>query len=112
MSRIETITAADIDARVLQVPGPVALDFYQATCGPCRALEPRLERVASDYLGRLRVFRVDLERDMPLAERFRITSVPTVLVLQAGHELSRLDGLVTEADLRRAFDRALEERHI
>jgi len=107
MASLETLTTDEIDAKVLQAPGPVALDFYQASCAPCRALEPRLERVAEQYVGQMRVYRVDLEREMPVAERFGVKSLPTVLILRAGEEVERLDGLIREPELSAAFDRAI-----
>ena len=85
---------------------PCALDFYQASCPPCRALEPRLERMAQQYEGRLRVYRIDIDRDMPVAERFVVKSIPTVLVFRDGREVARLDGLITDHALTAAFDRA------
>ncbi len=107
MANIETLTTGEPEAKVLRAPGPVALDFYQASCPPCRALEPRLERVTEEYLGRLSVYRVDIERDMPVAESFGVKSIPTVLILRNGKEAERLDGLITEGDLKAAFDRAI-----
>ncbi len=107
MARIETLTGDELVARVLRASGPVALDFYQATCPPCRALEPMLGRVAERYASRLPVYRVDIERDMPVAESFGVKSIPTVLILRNGQEAERLDGLISESDLSAAFDRAL-----
>jgi len=101
-----TVTADDVELKVLQSPGPAVLDFYLASCPPCRVLEPRLERVAEQYAGRVPVYRVDIDRDMVVAERFKVMSIPTLLVLRNGQEVERLDGLITEADLRAAFERA------
>ncbi len=106
MATIEVLTRSELESKVLQAPGPVALDFYQASCAPCRALEPRLERIARQYAGRLPVYRVDIDRDLAVAERFGVRSIPTVLVLRAGKERERLDGLIREADLAAAFERA------
>ncbi len=53
------------------------------------------------------IYRVDIDRDLPVAQRFGVMSIPTVLVLRAGKEVARLDGLITEDDLRAAFDRAI-----
>lgn len=103
MPAVQTVTQAEIGPRVLQVEGPVALDFYQASCPPCRTLEPRLEQVAREYQGRLPVYRVDLDRDMPVAEGFRVMSIPTILIFEGGKEVERLDGLITESALRTAF---------
>lgn len=51
------------------------------------------------------MYRVDLDRDMPVAERFGVKSIPTILVLRGGREVARLDGLVTDRDLPAALDR-------
>ena len=107
MASMETLTGTAIDAKVLQAPGLAALDFYQESCPPCRALEPRLERVARQYDGRVAVYRVDIDHDLPVAQRLDVTSLPTVLVFRDGREVERLTGLITDGDLRVAFERAL-----
>jgi thioredoxin 1 len=107
MGSIETITSGEIQPKVLEAPGPVAVDFYQESCPPCRVLEPRLERVAGRYEDRLPVYRVDVDRDLPVAESFGVMSLPTVLVLKGGEEVERLDGLIKEDDITAAFDRVL-----
>ena len=104
---IETLTSDKLEAQALHTTRPVALDFYQASCPPCRTLEPRLERVAQQFAGRLPVYRVDVERDIAVAERFGVRSIPTVLILREGKEVERLDGLITDEDLKGAFDRAV-----
>ncbi len=106
MASTEPLTNDEVESNVLQAPGPIALDFYQAGCAPCRVLEPRLARVAAQYAGRVRVYRVDLERDLSLAERFGVRSLPTVLIMRGGREVDRLDGLIREPELSAAFERA------
>jgi thioredoxin 1 len=86
MSEIQAISSPDVEAKVLQAQGPIAVNFYQATCPPCHVLEPRLERMAQEYRGRLPVYRVDIDRDLEVAERFGVMSIPTVLVVRAGKE--------------------------
>ena len=103
---IQTVTADEVDLKVVRSPGPAVLDFYQASCPPCRVLEPRLARVAEQYAGRVSVYRVDIDRDLAVAERFKVMSIPTLLILRNGREVERLDGLITEADLLAAFERA------
>lgn len=77
MANIENITSGEIQSKVLDAPGPVALDFYQESCPPCHVLEPRLEKVARRYEGLLSVYRVDVDRDLPVAESFEVMSIPT-----------------------------------
>ncbi len=109
MATVEPVTSGEFESKVLQATEPVAIDFYQAICPPCRALEPRLERIAQEYAGRILVYRVDIDRDLPLAQRFGVMSLPTVLILRAGKEVERLDGLIRDTDLKAAFERAMEE---
>lgn len=52
------------------------------------------------------MYRIDIDRDMPLAERFGVKSIPTIVMLQAGREVERLDGLITDRGLHAAFERA------
>lgn len=107
MASIEALTSDQVEPKVLRAAGPTALDFYHGSCRPCRALEPRLERVAEQYAGRVAVYRVDIDRDLAVAQRFGVMSLPTVLVFRAGKEVERLDGLIREADLSAAFDRTI-----
>lgn len=106
MMAIQTIDSAQFESSVLHSETSVVLDFYEATCAPCRALEPRLERIAEQYRRSIPVYRIDVERDLAVAERLGVQSIPTVLVFRAGKEIERLDGLITEQQLRAAFERA------
>jgi len=105
VSGIETLTSAETQTKVVHATGPVIVDFYQASCAPCRALEPRLRHVAQRFRA-APVYRVDVDRDLPIAQRFVVNSLPTSLVLRDGHEIERLDGLITESNLVAAFERA------
>ncbi len=103
---IQTLTPEEVDVKLLNARGPVILDFYQAACPPCRALEPRLARIAQEYPHRVAVYRFDIEPDTAVADRFQVKSLPTVLILQDGRETQRLDGLITDDQLRTAFEQS------
>jgi thioredoxin 1 len=107
MEQIKTLASADLQVKAIEASGPVIIDFYQASCAPCRVLGPRLARVAERYRDIVPVYRVDIDRDLLIAKRFGVMSLPTVLVLHAGREAERLDGLITESDLTAAFERAI-----
>ncbi len=51
------------------------------------------------------MYRIDIDRDMPVAERFGVKSIPTILIVRGGKEVARLGGLITDRDLTAAFDR-------
>lgn len=83
--------------------GVVLLDFHQASCAPCRALEPRLESFARRHAGEMRVLQVDVDEDMATAEAFGVQSLPTLIVFADGQETARLDGLIGDEDLEAAL---------
>jgi thioredoxin 1 len=82
----------------------VLLDFWQASCAPCRALEPRLEKLAQRRPGEFTGYRVDVDADPDTPAEFGVRSIPTLVLLRDGHEITRLDGLIRDADLDRALD--------
>ena len=108
MTAVTTRSGDELETELRGAAGSVALDFYQASCPPCRVLEPRLERIAQRYAVRVPVYRVDIDRHLAAAKRFRVTSLPTVLVLNDGEEVERLDGLITDGQLAQAFERAAQ----
>lgn len=88
---------------VLNEPGLVLLDFWQATCAPCRALEPRLDQVAQSHPGEFRGYRIDVDTDEHTPARFGVQSIPTLVWLREGHEIARQDGLIRDTDLEQAL---------
>lgn len=86
--------------------GVVLVDFYQASCAPCRALEPRLEAFARRHAGQLRVLQVDVDADRAATQDFGVLSLPTLIVVSDGNETARLDGLIGDDDLDAAVSSA------
>ncbi len=87
--------------------GLVLLDFWQASCAPCRALEPRLERFAANHPGRFTGYRInadtDTDTDTDTVAKHGVMSIPTILLLRDGQEIARLDGLIRDHDLEDAL---------
>ncbi len=97
------INAGEYEAEVLGSPMPVLLDVYGEHCPPCRQLAPVIEKLASRYEGRAKVLKIEAGANRELAGSLAISSVPTVLVFQAGREVGRLVGLRPES----AYDKML-----
>ena len=100
------VSGDDVETRVKHGVGFLALDFYQASCRPCKVLAPRLETWAAQRARTFPVYRIDIDQDMPVAHRFNVQTIPTVLILRDGQEVQRLDGLVSGDDLQSAVERA------
>ena len=78
------ITANNFEKEALQSPLPVLLDFWAPWCGPCRMLAPELKALADEYAGRVVVGKVNVDEEPELAAAFRVSSIPTVVVIRDG----------------------------
>jgi thioredoxin 1 len=100
------IRPSEWEAEVVQSALPVLVDVFGTFCPPCRALAPTMDRLASEYEGRARVVKLDVEADRDLAGGLHVASVPTVIAYRDGKELGRLVGLRAEGDYRKLLAEA------
>jgi len=107
MSHVTEATDATFDAEVLHAPTPVLVDFSATWCGPCKRLEPIVHDLAGDYVGRLKVVKVDVDRAPATAARFGVLSVPTLLILKDGAVRDQVLGLVSKQALSDRVDKVL-----
>ena len=80
---------------------PVVIDFYATWCGPCKAMAPLLERLAKDYEGRIKVLKVDVDKNQALAEAARIQSIPTLFFISKDGQIERRVGSMPYSELVR-----------
>jgi thioredoxin 1 len=101
------VTDAEFEESVLKSSLPVIVDFWAVWCGPCKAVAPMLEKIATDYAGKLIVAKVDTDHSPDWAGRYGVQGIPTMLFIAGGKELHRQVGALPERSLRSAVEQFL-----
>ena len=80
---------------LIQSPKPVLVDFYAEWCGPCQIMKPRILDVMERMGDDIQVIQIDVDKEKELAARFRIASVPTLIIFKNGKQQWRQSGLIS-----------------
>jgi len=94
MGNAVAVTDQSFQTEVLDAPIPVLVDFWAEWCGPCRAVGPIVEELAKEFAGKLKVVKVDVDESQDVSARYRILSIPTLMVFKGGQEVERVIGAV------------------
>ena len=101
------INDTNFEELVMKADKPVLLDFGATWCGPCKALSPIIDEIATEYEGRAVVAKVDVEESPTLSGTFKIRNVPTVLFIANGEVKDKSVGAVPKAKLTEKLDSLL-----
>jgi thioredoxin len=92
---------------VLNSDIPVLVDFWGEWCGPCKAMAPMLEQFAQEYAGRVKVVKVEMDKNQKTAMQFRVRSAPTLLLFRNGAVQATQVGMVSKSQLTKMVDAAI-----
>ncbi|MBW4695028.1 MAG: thioredoxin fold domain-containing protein [Lyngbya sp. HA4199-MV5] len=84
---------------VLESPIPVVVHFGAPWCGPCKMIEPLLTRFQAEWGKRFKLFGINADENLKLSSRYRIKTLPTILLFEGGKVVHRLEGLTRRDDL-------------
>jgi thioredoxin 1 len=101
---IVIITDTNFDKEVLQSASPIVVDFWAEWCGPCKQIAPVLDELATEYDGKVKVAKVNIDEFQDLAARFRINSIPTFLFFKNGQVVDQVVGLRSKKDFKSKLD--------
>lgn len=100
-----TLTDATFQPEMERSALPVLVDFWAPWCGPCRAMAPTIEQLASEMAGRVRFAKLNVDENRVTAQRFNVASIPTLLVFKGGREIDRLVGVQPKSEIARRLER-------
>jgi len=99
------VSDAQFEAEVKKAGTPVLVDFWAPWCGPCRALAPIIEEIATDYTGKLKVVKVNTDENLETAQAYRISGIPTLIVFKDGEPVEQLVGNHKKSTLTEVIDK-------
>ena len=105
MGKYIDLTKSTMESTVQE--GVSLVDFWAPWCGPCKMIAPVVEEIANDYDGKIKVGKVDVDRNQYAAAQFGIRSIPTLLVFKNGEVVDQIVGAVPKPMITQKLDKVL-----
>jgi thioredoxin 1 len=109
-AQVASVTDQTFESEVLKAPTPVLVDFWATWCGPCKMIAPIVEEIAGEYVGKLKVLKLDVDENGGVAAKYNIMSIPTLGIFQGGNLIERIVGYMPKEQLKKRIDSALKSR--
>lgn len=103
---VTTFTDDNFQEEVLDAAQPVLVDFWAPWCGPCRQIAPMIEQLAGEYLGSVKVGKMNIDDSPGVPGSYGVHSIPTLMVFKGGQVVERFVGLQPKPRLQAALDAA------
>lgn len=107
MSKPIVLTDDNFNSEVLNASQPVLVDFWATWCGPCRMIAPIVQELSSEYEGRAKVGKLDVDAAQKTAAEFGIRSIPTLLIFKEGKVADQIIGAVPKGQITEKLEAAL-----
>jgi thioredoxin 1 len=91
----------------IQGDTPILVDFWAAWCAPCKMIAPALEAIAGEYAGRVRIGKLNVDENGPIAARYGIQSIPTLILFKSGQEADKMIGAAAKDAISQMVEKHL-----
>jgi thioredoxin 1 len=105
VANVLTFDDASFDTEVLRSEVPVLVDFWAVWCGPCKMMAPTVDQIATEYAGRLKVGKLDVDMNGGTAMRYNVRGIPTLLLFKDGKVVDQRVGAVGKSEVVRMLER-------
>lgn len=102
---VTELAESDFQDKVIKSGEPVFVDFYATWCGPCRRMEPVINKLAQDYKGKVTFYKVDVDRNQSISSEYKVDSLPTYVLFVGGSERGRTLGAQDPSGLVALLDK-------
>ena len=104
---IVELKVSNFDEIIAEPGKPILVDFWASWCGPCRAVAPIIEELADEYAGKAIVGKVNVDEESGLSQKFRIMSIPTIMIFKDGLMVDKVVGARTKEEFEALLDKNL-----
>jgi len=104
---VQEFTDDNFQTTVLDSEQPVLVDFWAPWCGPCQRIAPVIEELANDYVGRVRIGKLNTDDNPKVASNLGVSAIPTVILFKGGEPVERLVGMHPKSKMSSAIDNHL-----
>lgn len=101
------VTDQDFELQVLKSDIPVLVDFFAEWCGPCKMAGPIVDELATEYQGKVKMVKLDVDKNQETAAKFEVMSIPTMMVFKAGEVVDRKVGFGGKAGVQALIEKVL-----
>jgi len=106
--KVLAFTDSNFDTEVLKSDKPVLVDFWAVWCAPCRAVAPVIDEIASDYDGKIKVGKVNVDENQVIPGKYGIRGIPTVILFNKGQVADQIVGAAPKGSFKQMIDKVVK----